>query len=262
MSADLLQSIVSHVEQYLDSGHAAQGCEVVHDRSQGRGMLLRIHDIDGQRVIVKAWALRNLRERLKQRVGISNGFREWSMHRHIEQIGLAVPTPMGYVCAGRSRTPFETMAVADLGPTLRGLVYLKQCISESNEAEVERFENCVLDMTAQLVASRVDDVDHQLNNIVLDEANQVYRIDFECARRWRIRNIPDLHLGAMISRLVCSHAYACQPVLERTERFAHRLAERIMPSARALAHARQRIDATLQRQHQRKGIDSRLTLAW
>jgi len=224
---------------------------------------LRVRDAAGLRAIVKVWPVRFARERLKCALRISNGCREWRIHSYLAKIGLLVPTPMGYLRLGLSpERQFEMMIVQDLGQTVNGLGYLKQCIGRQDEARIERFEDEVIEVARLLIRSRIIDIDHHLNNFLVSDREDIIRIDFECAWRWLPGRAPIDALGTMIGRFVCSHVYACQPQIERSEAFAAKVAERLRLPRRVLSAANTLIVRNLGKQAMHRGIDSQLRLAW
>jgi hypothetical protein len=59
---------------------------------------------------------------------------------------------------------------------------LKQLIQTGQEQQVLRFENVMIEMTEQILAARMIDVDHGLVNIVVQTSGRPVRLDFELAR--------------------------------------------------------------------------------
>lgn len=256
-------AIKARVRSALESGESSESCEILRNRSGGRGMLMRLAGPDNESWIVKAWQSRDLKEHFKRMLGLSMARREWRAHRHVERAGLSVPHPVLYFqtrCSdGRW---FEVVVVEDLGPTTNGLVHLKALLHDNDEDAVRRFEDRVIEMTGRLIDARIIDVDHQLRNIVINGSNQPTRIDFECAQPQRWRGIANERYGQMIAQMVCSHIYACQPDVERSEAFAHRMVHALNPPPDVLAIARHRIDRNLEHQRRTQGVDSQLNLAW
>lgn len=247
----------------LESGESTGVCEVLRNRSGGRGMLMRLSGPDETSVIVKAWASRNRKEHVKRLLGLSMARREWRVHRRIERAGLAVPRPLMFFhtrCSDGRR--FEVVVVEDLGPTTNGLVYLKGLMQQGDEQGIRRFEDSVLAMTGRLIDAGIIDVDHQLRNIVINGSDRLTRIDFECALWSGRRGLPPETYGQMLARLVCSHVYACQPEVERTEAFAARLMEHLQPAEEVRNVARESIKRNLDRQRRTKGVDSQLRMNW
>lgn len=251
------------VSKWVSSGELPAGCSILHQRPNGRGTLLRIRDAGSTSMIVKLWPVRTNRERLKCALRISNGRREWRIHSYLARVGLHVPAPIGYAELVLSPSQrYELMAVQDLGQTTRGLPYLKQCIQHQDEVRVQRFEDEVIEVARVLMRSRIVDVDHQLNNFVVSGRDEIARIDFECARRWLPGRAPVDELGRMIGRLICTHVYACQPDIERSEAFAARISERLQLPRQVFSAANALIVRNLGKQAEHRGIDSQLRLAW
>lgn len=253
------------VRSSLDDGATSDcgRCEVLRSRSGGRGMLLRIRDDDGASVIAKAFLARSLKERLKGIAGVGMARREWRVHRHLEESGLAVPHLIGNFrvrCADGRR--FDVVVVEDLGTTRNGLVHFKQLLERGDEEQVRRFEDDVIELTHELLGAGVVDVDHQLRNIVLNGSARPIRIDFECARTFRSSSPPDQTYGIMVGRLITSHAFGTQPNLDRTSRFATRLADRLGLSRDVRDVASVHVRVALEKQRRVSGVDSRLELMW
>ena len=238
-------------------------CEVLKARSGGRGMLMRVRDQNGRSVIAKAWALRELKDRLKSATGQSMAKREWAAHRYLEQSGVAVPRLLKFLrirCRDGQR--YEVIVVEDLGSTRNGLVHLKELLSTGNESRVRQFEDAVISITTAILQIQIIDVDHQLRNIVLNGSDQPIRIDFECASRFRSAHPPAREFGIMLGRLIVSHAFGTQPDLARTTAFAHRLADQVSAPHEVRRGAANHVVWALEKQRRASGVDSRLELGW
>ena len=231
--------------------------EVFHTRSGNRGGVMRLPLGVGGSIVVKVWRTRNLKERVKCAVHFSNGWREWRMHRLIRRAGVRVPEPLGFY---RLTMPdgerYEVMAIEDLGETERGLPYLKRLIAAEEESAVESFENRVIAITAEIVGLGVVDVDHQLNNFLVDTASRLIRIDFECARRPWLGVMPRREYAEMMARLLASHVYAVQPDVCRTERFAEQLYGRLSIDRKVRALVRSSLNEKLEIQYRKMGVAS------
>jgi len=246
---------------HLGSGdHQAEG-EIMHRRRGNRGGLLRLPLVAGGALVVKVWPVQNLKEQIKASMHISNARREWRMHRLIHRAGLLVPEPRGFL---RVSTPdgrhFEVMAFEDLGETERGLPYLKRMISEGDALAVAEFEARIIDVTAELINLRVLDIDHQLNNFVVDGHGRLFRIDFECAQRTRFMGMRQDTYMQMLARLLASHVYAVQPHVERTEQFGMQLYSRLQPDKRLRSLIQSSVDMKLEVQRLRNGVASTVSL--
>ncbi len=258
-----LNQIKAIVGECLESGEPSDRCEIMSGRSGSRGMLMRVSVAEGPSVIVKVWRARRAREDLKRICRTSSARREWRVHRHLERAGLNLPRPLGFfVLSVDGRGVHEFMVTEDLGQTERGFFHLKRLVAMRAEADIERFEKAVIDLTQAMLRARVLDVDHQLHNVVVDGNGRLVRLDLECAHWYRLRRFPVSVYGTMLARLVSSHVYACQPEVERSGAFAAHLAQQIKPPAQVLAQAEERIGRYLDRQRTQHGVDSQLSLAW
>lgn len=255
-------NIESLIRRHLGDDLAQAESVAFHTRGGNRGGVLRIPLESGGSVVVKVWRIQNLKERVKCAMHLSNGSREWRMHRLIHRAGVRVPEPLGFnslnmADGGR----YDVMAIEDLGETERGLPYFKRLILAGDESEIIAFEDRVIATTAEIVELGVVDIDHQLNNFLVDTAGRLLRIDFECARRPCLGVMPRGVFAEMVARLLASHVYAVQPDVCRTERFAERLYERLRinnPRVRALV--RSSVEEKLESQHCRVSITSVVVL--
>lgn len=209
-------------------GNALNRIETVHTRSDNRGGLLRLLLASGGSVIVKVWRLRNFKEQLKSFAYLSNGRREWRVHRFIYKAGIQAPAPLAfYQMMMPEGIRCELMAIEDLGVTCQGLPYLKQLIAHGHEVDIISFENSLIELTNQFIKLRILDIDHQLNNFVVDAQGRLMRIDFECARKHPLGVMPRKEYAEMLSRLITSHIYAVQPDVGRSVRFAEQLYKKL-----------------------------------
>ncbi|NHA15377.1 hypothetical protein [Thioalkalivibrio sp. XN279] len=250
------------VRNYLDRGELRSDATVVHQRGGGRGVILRLPFVAGQSVIVKTWILNGGPDRLKRLAWMSNTRREWRVHRYLHVSGVRVPEPFAYRAGWGNSGPYELIAVQDLGRVTDALDYLKCSVKRADEDAVRWLEEEVISNTLRMVRSGTLDVDNKLNNFGVTASGELYRLDLECARRWRFRVLPSEAYGAMLGHLLASHVFACQPNVIRTEQFASRIAEALAPNSATLASARSWLDAIMQRQREHNGIDSRVTLPW
>ena len=257
-----LDRIEAAVRRYLDDAQLVDGLSVVHRRGGGRGAILRAPLGEGRTVIVKIWKLNRGRDSLKRLMWMSNTRREWRVHCRLYAAGVRVPQPLAYRAGRRPQGPYELIVVEDLGRITNGLSYLKDCLRRDDQSAIADLEREVIANTVRMVRSGVLDIDNKLNNFGITAAGELYRFDLECARRWRFGRLPDEDFGAMMGHLVCSHAFACQPNLARTEDFARRLVEALQPQPAVLAAGRSSVERILRRQKERSGLDSRLMLPW
>ena len=262
MTPFVLDQLEKNVRDYLDRDTLADGVSLVHRRSKARGGILRASTGEDRTVIIKTWRLSSHRDRLKRLAWMSNTRREWRIHRYLHESGVRVPEALAYRAGRGERGPYELIVLEDLGPLTDAVSYLKSCLRAGDERGARRLENEVIENTARMIANRALDIDNKLNNFGVTASGELYRLDLECARRWRFRSLPTSIYGKMIGHLVASHAFACQPHLARTEACAGKLAEALKPPQAVLVAARASLEAVLLRQKKRRGIESRLSLPW
>ena len=227
---------------------------VLHTRSKTRGGLLRLPMGKEKSIIVKIWQARNLKERLKAALGFSNGRREWRMHRMLYQAGVPAPAPLWFKQLSLRNQKYEAMGIEDLGKTTRGLPYLKKLVAAGREAEITSFEIRIIAITEQFIKLRVLDIDHQLNNFVVDASDRLLRLDFECAKRHRFGLMPQAEYVEMISRLLASHIYAVQPDTERSKVFAEHLYACLLVKAAHKKMIQESVNQKMLLQQERKGV--------
>jgi hypothetical protein len=231
--------------------------ETIHRRSNGRGGLLRLGLLNGTTVAVKVWYVRDLREWFKATINLSNGQREWRMHRLIFQAGINVPEPLGfYSLITKKGLRFQTMVIEDIGETIKSMIYLKQLISANDELLVLEFEEKLIESTAQLLKLHILDIDHQMNNFVIDQKGCLMRIDFECARRYPFRYMPQKQYIKMLARFITGYIYTVQPDVGRSIRFAERLYEVLGVSRKEKILIQKAVTGNLSSQLATKGIET------
>ena len=249
------------VGSHLVSDQTPVGGDAIHPRGGDRGGLLRLPLESGETVVAKLWSVRNRKERIKVALRFSNGRREWRMHQFIHAAGVPVPVPLGFGQVRLSNGQlWEAIVIEDLGDTDRGLPHLKKLISARLENEIATFQDELINITTQLVRLGVVDIDHQLNNFVVNRKGRLLRIDFECARRTWNRNSVGRDYAEMIARLLASHVYAVQPDVQRTERFAEGLYSRLDPDPRIRALVSKSVNNKLEYQRLSAGVASIVTL--
>jgi len=255
---DTIKSLViSHLEGSQESGT----CQVIHTRGKNRGGLLRISPANGNTVIVKLWQIRNFKEKLKTILRFSNGRQEWQKHSYAYKRGIKVPLPIGYKTLTLSNNEkWEAMVIEDLGVTEQGLSYLKMLISKGQESEVFEFEKNLINLTADIINQKIVDIDHQLNNFLIKSDSSLFRIDFECAKTFRLKALISQKYIEMLSRLLASHVYAVQPDVERTKRFAEQLYKELIIDRKMRAMINKSVNEKLEYQFQKVGISSFVTL--
>lgn len=249
------------VRRYLEGIQQIEDGNSIHIRSDQRGGLLRVPLESNSTVVIKFWRMRNLKERIKSTVHLSNGWREWSMHQYIHQEILQVPTPLEFFrITLSSGEHWEVMMIEDLGSTEQGLPYFKKLIKTGDESSIIEFEKGIIEITEQLVQLGVLDIDHQLNNFLVDRDLKIFRIDFECARKTRKWVLIQREYAEMIARLLASHVYAVQPDVQRTERFAELLYGKLKLDRKIRSMINERVKIKLKYQDYKMGITSLVTL--
>lgn len=249
------------IQRHLENGPDESVGETLHTRGNKRGGLLRLPLESGGSTVVKMWRIRNLKERIKSIIYRSNGWREWRMHRRIHQARIQVPEPFGFFRLKRPNgEKFEFLAIEDLGSTERGLPYLKRLIADNDESAVKSFENRLIEITLSLVGLGVVDIDHQLNNFLIDKSDRLLRIDFECARQYWPGVTPKREFAEMIARLLASHIYAVQPDMSRTKQFSERLYRQLNINHQIRARVQSSVNKKLDIQHRKMGVATTINL--
>ncbi len=252
--------IKSLVWRYLEGDALAIG-EGMHVRSDGRGGLYRLPLESGGTVVVKVWLIRNLKERVKYVARISNGLNEWNIHRLVYNAGIATSKPIAfYRMPMRNGTSCEVLVVEDLGETVSSLSWLKQLISRGDESKVVSFEDKLIEITARFIDLHILDIDHQLNNFVVDAHSRLMRVDFECARKHLFSLKFKKDCVKMIARFLTGHVHAVQPDVDRSARFAERLYAKVHIGHRMKAMVNENVNANLTYQLTHSGVDTKVSL--
>lgn len=237
------------------------GVQIIHTRSRGRGGLIRLNIATGGTVIVKVWHTRTLKELFKSVAYLSNGRREWRMHRLIYQAGIDVPEPLAfYRLLMADGSWCEAMVLEDLGETENGMTHLKQLISAGDQSAVLAFENDLIVSTARLLDLHILDIDHRINNFVVDARGRLIRIDFECARRYPFHVMPQQEYVKMLARFITGFIHAVQPDVGRSVDFTARLYEKLGVNRRIKAMIKSTVNDNLIGQLERTGIDTKVML--
>lgn len=247
-----LQSVPEHVVilKHSKAGQLSKGVLLLNDTAYGA-------------VIVKIWGRQVQKNRLLSLVGDSNARREWYCHRYAFEHKLAVPRPISFGAARCGHGQLvDVMVVQHLDSCTKALPFFKQILFAADETKIRDFEQRLIRTTVDLILAGITDVDHQLNNMLVSQSGEIYRIDFECARRHWFARFREQDLGQMLGRLICSHVYACQPELGRSHAFAQQLIQQLSPSLRSQAIAKETVGKLLERQRQKNGVDSVLVLPW
>jgi len=234
-------------------------------RSKREDMTLRRVRPEGfPSVIVRIWRHRSAADWLRRAAGVGDGRREWRAMRAMAQAGAHVAEPLLLTTLelpdeGRRRA----LIVQDLGECQRAADRLNEALAADDLETVERIEDAVIESTLRMLSAGFTDDDHTLRNFGVTPCGRIVRLDLEFARRgipWAPRAS---RIGRMLGELIVSHAFATQDIaIERTERFAKRLAEAVKPGSAALRRAKIEIDRRLEQQRRNRGVETRLRLPW
>jgi len=178
-------------------------------------------------------------------------------------VNIAVPRPLGFCSVVPDIAGYtDVLFMEDLGECESATEHLKRLIRAGQEAQALTFENVLIDITEQILKAGMLDLDHGMNNIVVTSSGRPVKLDVELARRviWP-RLFPAMY-GRMLGRLIGLHAFAVQPDVGRTKRFAERLCERLKPPPGVLKRAGSYARELMQKQLQNVGIDTQLVLPW
>ena len=219
-------SIEILVRQYLEGIQNSAEVDILHERSDNRGGLLRLYPGTQDTIIIKIWRVQRFYARAKVLARASNGWREWRLQRYFYDNGIAVPTPLSFQSLSiPNKGYYEIVAIEDLGETERGVPYLKGLIKNKREHAIADFERFIIETTAKLINLNVYDIDNQLNNYLINSDTGFWRIDFECARKRLFKNKYRLEYAKMLERLLRSHLHAAYPESDRTSSFMSRVAK-------------------------------------
>lgn len=253
----------AQVHRYLE------GLRADFDRAQvisrrGNRVVIRWRETDaGDSIIIKLWSRPDLRGELRRWLRIAPSDCEWKNLLRLSKFNVAVPSPLGFSRATPSIAGYtDVLFMEDLGDCETATEHLKQLIRAGEEQQALRFENAVIEITRQLLEAGMLDEDHGMLNIVVQPSGRPVRLDLEITRRvfWP-RLFPSLY-GRMLGRLIGLHAFAVQPEVGRTTRFAERLRDRLEPPPAVLERAADHAREMMAQQLLKSGIDTQLTLPW
>lgn len=251
----------AQVHRYLEGLRANfHRANVISQR--GNRIVIRWRETEsGDPIIIKLWSRPDLRGELRRWLRIAPPDREWKNLLRLSKFNVAVPSPLGFsrVVPGIAGYT-DVLFMEDLGECQTATEHLKQLIRAGEEPQALSFENAVIEITRQLLEAGMLDEDHGMLNIVVQPSGRPVRLDLEITRRvfWP-RLFPSMY-GRMLGRLIGLHAFAVQPDVGRTTRFAERLRDHLKPPPavldRAAVHARE----MMAQQLRKSGIDTQLTL--
>jgi hypothetical protein len=217
----------------------------------------------GDSIVVKMWSRPDLRGTLRRWLRIAPSDREHRNLVHLHRLGVSVPRALGVARLAPSIAGYtDALFTEDLGECETATERLKRLLRTGDERQALRLEDDVIDITRRLVEAGMLDEDHGMLNIVVPPSGQAVRLDLEIARRVFWPRLFPSSYGRMLGRLIGLHAFAVQPDVQRTSRFAQRLREALRPSPtmleRAAVHAREMMAEQLRG----RGINTRLSLPW
>lgn len=232
-------------------------------RSKGRKTVLRVRLDEHHTIVAKLWALTRAMHKHRRLTRTSTALREYRVLGHLHRAGIAVPEPFGYWFVRTDSGPSqEVILMHDLGPCMMASTYLHDLVTRQDWSRQIALDNEIVAMTRGVVDAGVVDPDHSVNNIVVDERRQLFRVDLEMAGRHRRGRFFSTRYAMMLGRLIESYTYAVQPHVELSLAFCDRLARELRPSRVARSRAAAFVARRLDRQRRTRGIDTRLALRW
>ena len=244
--------MIREIVEAVASGE--KDAEVLRRRSDC--LVVRLKHAD-ESVVVKLWDRRGLRALVRNLSRTGNRNREWGTLERLTSKGLEVPRPLHHFRLKRRDGPFtEALVMQDLGDCTRAVNHLKELLSDGRDAERSVFDGAVIDMTHALVNDcGILDVDHHLNNIVVQPNGRIARIDFELARRVFWPRLFTASYAQMLAAIVFSYVIAAQPSVEPARAFAAALYRRLEPSAGIRASVDEIIRRRLESQREEVGVE-------
>ena len=217
----------------------------------------------GDSIIVKMWSRPDLKGKLRRLLGIAACNHEWRNLTRMGDLNIAVPRPLGFCSVVPGIAGYtDVLFMEDLGNCESAMDHLKGLIRTGQEQLVLSFENMQIEMTAQIIEAGMLDVDHGMLNIVVQSSGRAVKLDLELARRVVWPGLFPATYGHMLGRMIGLHAFTVQPDVGRTTRFADRLRARLKPPRGVLRRAGMHAREMMQKQVQKIGMDTRLTLPW
>jgi hypothetical protein len=227
-------------------------------------MLIRSVDPrTGDSIIIKLWSRPDFKGKVRRLLGIAACNHEARSMIRLSRVGMVVPYPLG---TAHLATPLagytDVLFMEDLGKCEDSTEFFKRLIREGDESKVLAFEDAMIQMTEQILAAGMIDVDHGFINTVVQASGRTVRLDFEMARQVFWPRLFAGMYGRMLGHIILLHAFAVQPSFVRTSAFAERLRRRLRPSDRVLRVASEYVQKGMADQLRRTGIDMHLSLPW
>jgi hypothetical protein len=227
-------------------------------------LVIRWREVDsGQTVVVKLWSRPDLRGAVRRTLRIAPCHREWRNLTRLMRQDVAVPRPLGLATVVPDIAGYtDALMMEDLGECETATEHLKRLLRAGDERGAQALEDAVIEITRRLVDAGMLDEDHGMLNVVVPRAGRPARLDVEIMRRVFVPALFIGSYGRMLGRLIGLHAFAVQPDVGRTLRFADRLRARLNPSRPVLWRATRHAHQMMAEQRRRYGIDTRLRLPW
>lgn len=217
----------------------------------------------GDSIIIKMWSRPDLSGSLRRLLGIAACNHEWRNLVRMSDFCIVVPRPLGFFRVVPSIAGYtDALFMEDLGGCESATEHLKGLIRAGKEQEALGFENVQIEMTAKMLEAGMLDVDHGMHNMVVQLSGRPVKLDVELGRRVIWPNLFPAMYAQMLGRMIGMHAFAVQPDVSRTTRFAERLAERLTPPPRVLERAGIHAREMMRKQLQETGIDTQLIQLW
>lgn len=217
----------------------------------------------GDSIIIKMWSRTDVNGGLRRLLRIAACNHEWRNLVRLNNLGINVPLPLGISQVKPGIAGYtDALFMEDLGVCVSASEYLKKLVQTGQERQAVNFEDVQIEMTAKMLDAGMLDVDHGLHNIVVQSSGRPVKLDVELGRRVIWPGLFPSMYGDMLGRMIGMHAFAVQPGVERTTRFAERLSGRVKPLDRALRRAGVHARDMMRKQFEETGIDTRLILPW
>lgn len=217
----------------------------------------------GNSIIIKMWSNPDLKGKLRRLLRVSSSDREWRNLTRLTRARVIVPRPLGCCPVEPNIAGFtDALFMEDMGKCELASAHLQKLIRTGQDQEALRFENALIETAAKILDAGMLDVDHGLSNNVVQASGRLVRLDLELARRVIWPRLFAGTYGEMLGRLIGMHAFAVQPDMNRSTRFAERSCQRLRPSRRVLKRAGAYARKLMQMQLDETGINTRLILPW
>ena len=146
----------------------------------GRGPMPALELTGFGRVVVKPYlrggVLRHINRRTYLKTGLSRSRAEFERLQFVRRIGVNAPEPVAF--AAKGRLLYHAWLITRQLPTVRSLADISLPAAE----EARAFLPQVLEQIRRLIDHRLHHVDLHPGNVLVDDQNRVFLIDFDKAR--------------------------------------------------------------------------------